>query len=56
MRKLICRFTVSVCARRLMRTVGCFWRWPNLNDFSVAQAFTPGNEKEFVSKAPLMGL
>jgi hypothetical protein len=28
----------------------------HLNDFSVAQAFTPGNEGKVVSKSPLMGL
>jgi hypothetical protein len=27
-----------------------------LNEFSVAQAFTPGDESGLVSKAPLMGL
>jgi hypothetical protein len=29
---------------------------PNLNEFYIAQAFTPGDESGLVSKAPLMGL
>jgi hypothetical protein len=30
-------------------------RCPNLNDFSVAQAFTPGDEKAIVFKSPING-
>jgi len=29
---------------------------PQFDDFSVAQAFTPGNERAVSCKAPLMGL
>jgi|GEM_PF-3173431 len=28
----------------------------DVNDFSVAQGFNPGNERRLVSKVPLMGL